>query len=214
MKTTAFAVLAFIALTSPALAQSAATPMPDHSQAAPAMPATPPAQMSPQPQQGAMMCGMMAPGQPGQAQQGGCGCCRGMMGNQSQRQGAMPMDHSRMTRMHHGQGPSMAPDSSAPDHAGHGAMNAAQTPDMPATKALRDASARMHRAMDIRYANDIDVDFARSMIPHHQGAIEMAKVALEHAKEPETRKLAEEIIKAQETEIAQMRAFLKRKGAE
>ena len=210
MKTTAFVLLAFTALASPALAQSDATPMPDQSQAAPAVPATPPAQMSPQSQQG----GMMAAGQPGQGQQGGCGCCRGMMGNQSQRQGAMPMDHSRMTQMHHGQGPSMAPGSSAPDHAGHGAMNAAQIPDTPATKALRDASARMHRAMDIRYANDIDVDFARSMIPHHQGAIEMAKVALEHAKEPETRKLAEEIIKAQETEIAQMRAFLKHKGAE
>ncbi len=162
-----------------------------------------------------MMCGMMAAGQQhGQGQQGGCGCCRGMMGNPPQRQGAMPMDHSRMTQMHHGQGPSMTSGSSASDHAGHGAMNAAQIPDTPATKALRDANARMHRAMDIRYANDIDVDFARSMIPHHQGAIEMAKVALEHAKEPETRKFAEEIIKAQETEIAQMRAFLKRKGAE
>ena len=72
----------------------------------------------------------------------------------------------------------------------------------------------MHRDMDIRYTNDVDVDFARSMIPHHQGALEMAKVALEHAKEPETRKLAQDIVKAQETEIAQMRAFLKRKGVE
>ncbi len=170
MKTTVFALLAFTTLASPALAQSAPAPMPDQSQAAPAVPATPPAQMSPQPQQGAMMCGMMAAGQQqGQGQQGGCGCCRGMMGNQSQRQGAMPMDHSRMTQMHHGQGPSMASGSSAPDHAGHGAMNATQTPDMPATKALRDASARMHRAMDIRYANDIDVDFARSNDPAPSG---------------------------------------------
>ena len=212
MKINAFVLLMFTALASPALAQSAATPMPDQSQVAPAVPAAPPGQTSPQPQQGAMMCGMMAAGEQGQAQQSGCGCCRGMMGmmgNQSPRQGAMPMDHSRMTQMH-----SMAAGTSAPDHAGHGAMNAAQPSDTPATKALRDATARMHRGMDIRYTNDIDVDFARSMIPHHQGAIEMAKIALEHAKEPETRKLAEEIIKAQETEIAQMRAFLKRKGAE
>ena len=93
-------------------------------------------------------------------------------------------------------------------------MSTAQPTDTPATMAFREANARMHRAMDIRYTNDVDVDFARSMIPHHQGALEMAKVALEHAKEPETRKLAEEVIKAQEAEIAQMRAFLKRKGAE
>jgi uncharacterized protein (DUF305 family) len=218
MKPTVFALLTFTALASPALAQSPTAPLPDQSQAAPAVPATPPAQTSPQPQQGAMMCGMMAAGQQGQGQQGGCGCCRGMsgmMGNQPQRQGAMPMDHSRMAQTQHGQDQhSMASGSSASEHAGHGAMNAAQTSDTPATQDLREANARMHRAMAIRYTNDIDVDFARSMIPHHQGALEMAKVALAHAKEPETRKLAEEIVKAQEVEIARMRAFLKRKGAE
>lgn len=72
----------------------------------------------------------------------------------------------------------------------------------------------MHRNMDIRYSNDVDVDFVRGMIPHHKGAVAMAKVALRYSKDPEIRKLAEDIIKAQDVEIAQMEAFLKRKGTE
>jgi uncharacterized protein (DUF305 family) len=96
-------------------------------------------------------------------------------------------------------------------HAGHAAPNASDTP---ATKAFQDANARMHRDMNIRYTNDADVDFVRGMIPHHQGAVDMAKVALAHAKDPEIRKLAEEVVRTQEAEIAQMRAFLKRKGVE
>ena len=99
------------------------------------------------------------------------------------------------------------------DHAGHGAASATDKTDSPATKAFRDVDAEMHRDMDIRYTNDVDVDFVRGMIPHHQGAIGMAKVALQHSKDPEIRKLAEEIIKAQDVEIAQMQAFLKRKDA-
>ncbi|KQQ31711.1 hypothetical protein ASF53_03205 [Methylobacterium sp. Leaf123] len=99
-------------------------------------------------------------------------------------------------------------------HHGHGQPEAkAAAGDSAATKAFRDADARMHRDMDIRYTNDVDLDFVRGMIPHHRGAIDMAKIALEHSKDPEIRKLAEDIVKAQDTEIAQMEAFLKRKQA-
>ena len=68
----------------------------------------------------------------------------------------------------------------------------------------------MHKDMTIKYSGNADADFARGMIPHHQGAIDMAKVVLAHGKDPEIRKLAEEIIKAQETEIAWMKEWLKK----
>jgi uncharacterized protein (DUF305 family) len=71
---------------------------------------------------------------------------------------------------------------------------------------------KMHSAMDITYTGKADVDFVKGMIPHHAGAIDMAKAVLAYGKDPEIKKLAEGIIKAQETEIAQMQAWLKKNG--
>lgn len=82
----------------------------------------------------------------------------------------------------------------------------------PSTKAFEDENAKMHKDMAIQYSGDTDADFVRSMIPHHQGAIDMAKVELAHGKDPEIRKLAEAVIKAQEAEIAEMQAWLKAHG--
>ncbi len=95
-------------------------------------------------------------------------------------------------------------------HQGHGAK--ASTKDTEATKAYRASNAKMHKGMDIRFANDADIDFIRGMIPHHQGAIDMAKVMLRYGKDEQTRKWAGDIIREQEREIAEMQAWLKKKG--
>ena len=91
----------------------------------------------------------------------------------------------------------------------HHAPEKSTSTDTAATKAYRAANAKMHRDMDIDHTNDADADFIRGMIPHHQGAIEMAMVVLEYGKDDKARKWAADIIREQEREIGEMREWLK-----
>ncbi len=78
----------------------------------------------------------------------------------------------------------------------------------PASQAFAKANAAMHTGMDIEFTGNPDVDFAKGMIPHHQGAVEMAKIQLQYGKDAELRKLAEGIVSAQESEIKFMNDWL------
>lgn len=84
----------------------------------------------------------------------------------------------------------------------------------PGSQALQAANDSMHKAMAVEMTGDVDVDFMRGMIPHHQGAVDMAKIVLQYGKDPEVRKLAEQVVAAQEIEIAFMKEWLEKNGAE
>jgi uncharacterized protein (DUF305 family) len=87
------------------------------------------------------------------------------------------------------------------------------SPNDPAsTKDFKAADMQMMHNMHVPYTGNPDVDFRTHMIPHHQGAVEMAKVALKHAKDPETKRMAQKIIDDQEKEIAEMQDWLKKNG--
>jgi len=82
----------------------------------------------------------------------------------------------------------------------------------PSSQAFAAANNKMHKDMAVTYSGDADADFVHGMIPHHQGAIDMAKIELQYGKDPEMRKLAKAVIKAQETEVREMDAWLKKHG--
>ena len=74
---------------------------------------------------------------------------------------------------------------------------------------------RMHMAMGaVKRSGDSDVDFVRLMLPHHQAAIDMAKTQLMYGKDPQMRRLAQEIITDQQSEIELMNLWLKQRGAD
>jgi uncharacterized protein (DUF305 family) len=84
--------------------------------------------------------------------------------------------------------------------------------DSESTKEFKEADAEMMKKMDTPYTGNPDVDFRTHMIPHHQGAIAMAKIALKYAKDAETKRMAQKIIDDQEKEVADMQAWLDKKG--
>lgn len=122
--------------------------------------------------------------------------------------GGMRMMHGQMHVQGTGQG-------MGDMHGGGGHDSASQHSqpkgdNSPSSLAFAAVNQKMHQGMDITFTGNADVDFVKGMIPHHQGAIDMAKTVLAFGKDPEVRKLADEIVKAQESEIALMQEWLKK----
>ena len=81
------------------------------------------------------------------------------------------------------------------------------------TKEFKAADMSMMKNMGAaQYTGNPDVDFRTHMIPHHRGAIAMAKIALKYAKDAETKRMAQKIIDDQEKEVADMQAWLNKNG--
>jgi uncharacterized protein (DUF305 family) len=116
---------------------------------------------------------------------------------------------------HHGSPPTGTTGASSAPAPSMAQMMAEMQPspnDTPFLRAFKEAHIKMMHDMHFKLSGDPDTDFVKGMVPHHQGAIDMAKVQLAHGKDPELRKLAEAIIRDQEREIAQMNAWLKGRG--
>lgn len=199
---TLLASAVLIAFTSSALAQATQDHQQHHPggsapQAQPA-PAQPPATMTPAAPpagpQSQMPMGKMMQGMPEQ--------CRGMMQNM---QSCMGMMHQMMQSR-------MGPGGTMPMTPGGGQTVPAQpSAASPSTKAYLDAADKMHAPMmQGMQVPDPDVAFVRGMIPHHQGAIDMAKVLLQYGKDPQTRKWANDVIREQQREIGEMEEWLKK----
>jgi uncharacterized protein (DUF305 family) len=90
------------------------------------------------------------------------------------------------------------------DHTGH-SMAGDQSPS---SMAFAAANTKMHSDMAVPLTGKADVDFIAGMIPHHQGAVDMARIVLEYGSDPEVRKFAEDVIAAQEAEINWMQDWL------
>ena len=82
----------------------------------------------------------------------------------------------------------------------------------PADKAFMESMQKMQKDMDMKPTGNPDKDFVMMMMPHHQGAIDMAKVELQYGKDPMLRKMATGIVKAQEKEIGEMKSWLAKHG--
>ncbi|MFM0259793.1 CopM family metallochaperone [Paraburkholderia sediminicola] len=83
----------------------------------------------------------------------------------------------------------------------------------PSTPAFKEADEKMMKDMSApSYTGDADKDFVAHMIPHHQEAVAMAEVELKYGKDPELKRLAKNILKAQHEEIAFMQRWQAKHG--
>ena len=96
---------------------------------------------------------------------------------------------------------------------GCGAWAAAAAAQTPATIADQQAMSKMMTAMNQSMTGNPDIDFVQGMLPHHQGAIDMAQVELTYGHDPAMRQLARQIIASQTREQGLMRQWLSRHAA-
>ena len=97
----------------------------------------------------------------------------------------------------------------AQQHGGHGSHGGAQPASTGFSAEMHAAMTRMSKDMEAApMTGDPDRDFLAMMIPHHEGAVEMARLVLIHGRDPLVRNLAEEIIAAQQAEITTMKQRL------
>ena len=79
---------------------------------------------------------------------------------------------------------------------------------------LSSSMAKMHGAMvSMQSSGDSDIDFVRLMLPHHRAAVDMAKAELLHGTDPQMRRLAQEIVTDQQSEIAVMQLWIEQHKA-
>jgi len=81
-----------------------------------------------------------------------------------------------------------------------------------ADKAFMTSMRTMMKNMSVKRTGKPDKDFVLMMMPHHQGAIDMAKVELQYGSDPQLRQLASDFVAAQEKEIAEMKDWLAKNG--
>jgi uncharacterized protein (DUF305 family) len=97
----------------------------------------------------------------------------------------------------------------------HGSPHGVEAPADPGWSALIVSMEKMHHAMgSVAPSGDSDEDFVRLMLPHHQAALDMAKAELLFGRSPEMRRLAQEIIADQQSEIDLMELWLKKHAPE